>query len=167
MALEIGGFGKEYAVDRLIKLAQQTGINDCLVDLGRDVAAIGKPPHGQAWIIGIEDARMENTPACRLAIRDRGLATSGNGRRFRMIGGKKFGHLIDIRTGWPTKNEILTASCLANDCLTAGQISTNACVLSFEEARALIENSHGVEGILQTTGQTHHSSRIHQHVLAS
>jgi thiamine biosynthesis lipoprotein len=167
MALEIGGFGKEYAVDRLIKLARKCGIDNCLVNLGRDVSATGEPPHGQAWIIGIEDARKEDTPAFRLAIRDHGLATSGNGRRFRTIGGKKFGHIIDIRTGYPAETEILTASCLANDCLTAGQISTIACMLEVEDAKALIENSHSVEGLFQTSGQTHHSSRIHQHVLAS
>lgn len=167
MALEIGGFGKEFAVDRLIKIAQKNGIIDCLVDLGRDVAAVGKPAHGETWIIGIEDARLENTSAYRLAFSNRGLATSGNGRRFRTIGGKKFGHILDLRSGYPAENDILTASALANDCLTAGQVSTIACILGGEEGMELVENTHGIEAILQTSGHTQYSSRIHRHVLAS
>ncbi|MGB0143988.1 MAG: FAD:protein FMN transferase [Akkermansiaceae bacterium] len=167
MALEIGGFGKEFAVDRLIKLAQKNDIIDCLVDLGRDVAAVGKPPHGETWIIGIEDARMEDSSAYRLALSNRGLATSGNGRRFRIIGSKKFGHILDLRSGYPAVNEILTVSALANDCLTAGQISTTTCILGLEEGIDLVENTHGIEAILQTSGHTRYSSRIHQHVLAS
>lgn len=167
MALEIGGFGKEFAVDRLIKLAQKNDIINCLVDLGRDVAATGEPPHGQAWVVGIEDARKENTPAYRLALSNRGLATSGNGRRFRTIAGKKFGHILDPRTGSPAENDLLTVSALANDCLTAGQISTTACILGSKEGMALIENSHGIEAILQTARDPQYSSRIHHHLLAS
>ncbi|MCX8239232.1 MAG: FAD:protein FMN transferase [Akkermansiaceae bacterium] len=167
MALEIGGFGKEYAVDQLIAFAQKFGIEDCLVDLGRDVSALGEPPHGPYWVVGVEDAREEEAAAYRLAFTGKALATSGNGRRFRVIGGKKFGHIIDPRNGWPAENDLLTASCLADDCLTAGILSTNACILGTEEGLAEIERSHGVEAILQSSTQTHYSSNIHRYVLGS
>ena len=58
-------------------------------------------------------------------------------------------------------------SALANDCLTAGQISTTTYMLGQEEGLELVENTHGIEAILQTSGHTRYSSRIHQHVLAS
>lgn len=58
-------------------------------------------------------------------------------------------------------------SALANDCLTAGQISTTTYMLGQEEGIELVENTHGIEAILQTSGHTRYSSRIHQHVLAS
>ncbi len=167
MALEIGGFGKEYAVDRLIGFAKRLGIADCLVDLGRDVAAIGQPPNGPVWVIGIEDAQEEDAAAFRLAVSGKGLATSGNGRRFRMIKGEKFGHIIDPRTGWPARNDLLTASCLADDCLTAGLLSTNACIVGKEKGMEAIERSFGVEGLLQTTSDHVYSSNIHRHVLGS
>jgi thiamine biosynthesis lipoprotein len=167
MALEIGGFGKEYAVDRLVGFARQFDIEDCLVDLGRDVAAIGEPPHGPAWVLGVEDARTEDAASFRLAVSGKGLATSGNGRRFRMIGGKKFGHIIDPRTGWPAANEVITASCLADTCLTAGLFSTSACILGMAEGMNTIEQMIGLEGILQGTEQTLFSSRIHHSMLGS
>jgi thiamine biosynthesis lipoprotein len=167
MALEIGGFGKEYAVDRLVGFAKQFEIRDCLVDLGRDVAAIGEPPHGRSWVLGIEDAREGNAVAYRLAISGKGLATSGNGRRFRMIGGRKFGHIIDMRSGWPAENEVITASCLADDCLTAGLFSTNACIVGSTKGMEAIERKFGVEAILQGSSETLSSSQIHHYVLRS
>lgn len=167
MALEIGGFGKEYAVDQLVRFAKKHEIRDCLVDLGRDVAAMGEPPHGRVWVLGIEDAREENAAAYRLAVSGKGLATSGNGRRFRMIGGKKFGHIIDMRSGWPADNEVVTASCLADDCLTAGLLSTNACILGMREGMESIERKFGVEAILQGSRETLYSSKMHHYVLGS
>lgn len=167
MALEIGGFGKEYAVDRLVGFARQFEIEDCLVDLGRDVSAIGKPPHGPAWILGIEDARTEDAASYRLAVSGKSLATSGNERRFRMVGGKKFGHIIDPRSGWPAANEVITASCLADDCLTAGLFSTGACILGMTDGMKVIEQTMGLEAILQGYEQTLFSSRIHHSMLGS
>jgi thiamine biosynthesis lipoprotein len=167
MALEIGGFGKEYAVDRLIGFAKRLGIVDCLVDLGRDVSALGQPPNGPVWVVGIEDAKEEDAVAFRLAVSGKGLATSGNGRRYRMIKGKKFGHIIDPRSGWPAENDLLTASCLADDCLTAGILSTNACITGEKEGLENIERSFGVDAVLQTTNNNFHSSNIHRYVLGS
>lgn len=166
MSLEIGGFGKEYAVDQLIALAKQHEIPDVLVDLGRDLATLGEPPHGPYWVVGVEDATKEDTPLHRLAFTGKAMATSGNGRRFRMIGGKKFGHIIDARSGAPAETDVLTASCLADDCLTAGLLSTNACILGVEEGLKEISRHLGTGAIIQTIKQTHYTSIIHRHVLA-
>ena len=166
MALEIGGFGKEYAVDQLIALAKQHEIPDVLVDLGRDLATLGEPPHGPYWVVGVEDATKEDTPLHRLAFTGKAMATSGNGRRFRTIGGKKFGHIMDARSGVPAETDVLTASCLADDCLTAGLLSTNACILGVEEGLKEISRHFGTDAIIQTMDQTHYTTTIHRHVLA-
>lgn len=167
MALEIGGFGKEYAVDQILTLAKKHDLPAVLVDLGRDLVTHGEPPHGPYWVVGIEDARVENAPAIRLAFTDKGLATSGNGRRFRNIGGENFGHIIDPRTGVPVRNELLTATCLADDCLTAGWFSTAACILGPEAGLEKIQYHFGIESMLQTTITTLYSHNIHRHVIAS
>lgn len=167
IALEIGGFGKEYAVDRLIELAKCSGIANLLVDLGRDVAVAGSPPHGPYWVVGAENASEENSALYRLAITDRAVATSGNGRRFRTIGGKKFGHIIDSRSGHPAETDVLTATCLAPDCLTAGVLSTSACILGSDVGLSEMERRLNTSGIIQTARDTKFSSTIHQHIIAS
>ncbi|MDA7518124.1 FAD:protein FMN transferase [Akkermansiaceae bacterium] len=167
MALEIGGFGKEYAVDQLIALARSFEIKHALVDLGRDVATLGSPPHGPYWIVGAENAQELDAPLHRLAITNQALATSGNGRRFRSIAGDKFGHIIDARSGWPVKNNLLTATCLANDCLTAGLLSTSACILGAEAGMAEIDRSLHTEALFQTSTNTIFSRNIHLNLIAS
>lgn len=167
MAMEIGGFGKEYAVDQLIALAKRMGVNNLLVDLGRDLAVQGTPPQGSLWVVGIEDAVRENEILHRLAFTNRAMATSGNGRRFRLIGGKKFGHIIDPRTGWPAENGLLSATCVAGDCLTAGLFSTSACVLGPEAGLDEVICRFGVESLLQTRTRSLKSPNLHQYVIAS
>ncbi len=167
MALEIGGFGKEYAVDQLIALARSFEIEHALVDLGRDIATLGSPAHGPYWVVGAENAQELDAPLHRLAITNQALATSGNGRRFRSIGGERFGHIIDARSGWPVKNDLLTATCLANDCLTAGLLSTSACILGTEAGMAEIDRSLHTEALFQTETDTLFSRSIHLHLIAS
>ncbi|MGJ8696701.1 MAG: FAD:protein FMN transferase [Verrucomicrobiaceae bacterium] len=167
MAMEIGGFGKEYAVDRLIRLARECGVEHALVDLGRDVATLGSPPHGPYWVVGVENARELDSAVHRVAIRDVGLATSGNGRRFRTVGGKVFGHIIDARTGWPVENELLTASCLAGDCLTAGILSTVSCVTGVEEGLAEVDRTLNAAALFQTADQLYFSENIHRYLIPS
>ncbi|MDB4435857.1 FAD:protein FMN transferase [Akkermansiaceae bacterium] len=167
MALEIGGFGKEYAVDQLITLAKQCGIENLLVDLGRDVAVAGTPPHGAYWVVGAENARERDTAIHRLAITDRALATSGNGRRFRTIAGKKFGHIIDSRSGHPAETDVLTATCLASNCLTAGILSTSAYILGADAGMTEINQTLNADALIQTIDETRFSHNIHQHLLAS
>jgi thiamine biosynthesis lipoprotein len=166
MALEIGGFGKEYAVDQLIALARSYQIEHALVDLGRDVATLGSPVHGPYWVVGVENARELDAPLHRLAITNQALATSGNGRRFRTIGGEKYGHIIDSRTGHPVKNELLTATCLANDCLTAGLLSTSACILGIDSGMEQVDRSFNTEALFQTATNTLFSNNIHLQLIS-
>ena len=117
------------------------------------------------WDVGVEEARREDKALHRLALDDHGMTTSGNGRRYRTIEGRRFGHIIDPRSGWPVKNEVLTVTCLANDCLTAGQVSTTSCILGMKDGLEFVETIHGVEAIIQGAGEDRHSSRFFQHVL--
>ena len=137
----------------------------CRINEAAGCRKIEVTPHGPYWVVGVEDAREEEAAAFRLAFSGKALATSGNGRRLRMIGGKKFGHIIDPRSGRPADNEVLTASCFGDDCLTAALLSTNAHLREIIDGLEEIECHHGVEATLQGSQSTHHSTNIHRHVL--
>jgi thiamine biosynthesis lipoprotein len=53
MAVDFGGFGKEFAVDYVLQLAVEQGIDNILVDLGRDIATSGRPPWQPVWVVGV------------------------------------------------------------------------------------------------------------------
>ena len=150
MALDFGGFGKEYAVDRAGQIAVEHGINHALVDFGHDLRAVGAPPDRPAWHIGLEDPRQPGNSSGSVAIIGKGVASSGNYIRAFVIEGKRYGHIIDPRTGWPVANGCLQATVVAPTCLQAGVLSTTAFVLGVPKGIEFIQSFPGAEGLLVT-----------------
>jgi thiamine biosynthesis lipoprotein len=120
MALDFGGFGKEYAVDLTAQIATQHGITSALVDFGHDLRAVGSPPDRPAWHIGLEDPQKPGASSGSMAIVGKGVASSGDYIRAFVVGGKRYGHIIDPRTGWPVANGCAQATVVAASCLQAG-----------------------------------------------
>jgi FAD:protein FMN transferase len=163
MALDFGGFGKEYAVDFVAQIAIERGIPSALVDFGHDLRAIGRPPGRPAWHIGLEDPQKPGTPAGSIGLVDKGVASSGDYIRCFVVGGKRYGHIIDSRTGWPVANGCAQATVIAGSCLQAGVLSTTAFVLGVPKGIEFIQSCPGAEGLLitdraraQTRGFFHH-----------
>jgi thiamine biosynthesis lipoprotein len=150
MALDFGGFGKEYAVDMTAQIASEHGIVSALVDFGHDLRAIGAPPGRPAWHIGLEDPKAPGTAAGSLAIVGRGVASSGDYIRGFTIEGKRFGHIIDARSGRPVANGCVQSTVVAANCLQAGVLSTTAFVLGVPRGIEFIQQCPGVEGLLVT-----------------
>ncbi|MEM7386367.1 MAG: FAD:protein FMN transferase [Verrucomicrobiota bacterium] len=150
MAIDLGGYGKEYAVDQVAEMGREFGITRLLVDFGRDIRALGAPPDAPCWVVGVEDATLPGDIFSRMALLNRGLASSGNYRRFIEIGEERFGHILDPRSGLPVHNRNQGVTVLANTCLEAGVLSTTAFILGPKEGMELLENHVGVDGCLQT-----------------
>ena len=151
MALDFGGFGKEYAVDVVAQIGVDHGINDILVDFGHDLRALGKPPGRPAWHIGLENPNSPGAVAGSVALLgDRGIASSGDYLRGFTINGRRYGHIIDPRTGWPVANGCVQATVIAGTCLHAGVLSTTAFVLGVRNGIEFIQSFPGAEGLLLT-----------------
>ena len=150
MALDFGGFGKEYAVDIVAQIAVDHGIKSALVDFGHDLRGVGRPPGRPAWHIGLEDPRSPGHTAGSLAIMGQGVASSGDYLRGFTIEGKRYGHIIDPRTGWPVANGCTQATVVATSCLQAGVLSTTAFVLGVPKGIEFIQSVPGAEGLLIT-----------------
>jgi thiamine biosynthesis lipoprotein len=151
MALDFGGFGKEYAVDIVAQLALDHGVTSALVDFGHDLRALGTPPGRPAWHIGLEDPRRPGTAAGSIGVTGKGVASSGDYLRSFIVGGKRYGHIIDPRTGWPVANGCTQATVLAGSCLQAGVLSTTAFVLGVPKGIEFIQACPGAEGLLLTS----------------
>lgn len=104
MALELGGVGKGYAVDRMIAALGAEGAQSALVNFGgSSIAALGPPSRRKAWPVWIrrDDGRLDGP----FGLRDESLSTSGSFGHFETVGGRRFGHVIDPRSGWPLQRE--------------------------------------------------------------
>jgi thiamine biosynthesis lipoprotein len=151
MALDFGGFGKEYAVDMVAQMALSYGISNVLVDFGHDLRALGAPPGRPAWHIGLEDPKLPGFSWASMAVTgNRGIASSGDYVRCFKADGRRYGHIIDPRTGWPVGNGCMQATVVANSCLQAGVLSTSAFVLGVPAGVAFIQSYPGAEGVLIT-----------------
>jgi thiamine biosynthesis lipoprotein len=150
MCLDLGGIGKEYAVDRVITLALRRGIEHVLVDFGQDVRVHGEPPERGAWHIGLEDPKQPGHCWTGVAVTNHAVATSGDYLRHFTYAGRRYGHIIDPRSGYPVDNGTLSVSVIAPHCTFAGILSTSACVLGPKEGIDLISLCPGVEGCITT-----------------
>jgi thiamine biosynthesis lipoprotein len=150
MGLDFGGFGKEYAVDQVVKIARKNGITDALIDLGRDIFALGGNGLHPFWHVGIEDGSRPGNCWGGLAVSDHAVSASGDYNRHFIHQGVRYGHILDPRTGWPSANGMRAVTVIAKTCLEAGIYSTSVFVLGAREGLHLATLARGVEVCAQS-----------------
>ena len=161
MCLDLGGIGKEYAVDRVLTMGLQRGITNLLVDFGQDVRVHGHPEGRTTWNIGLEDPTKPGQCWSGVAVTNHAVATSGDYVRNFTVGGRRYGHIIDPRNGYPVNNGSLSVSIIAPHCTLAGIISTSAVVLGPKEGMDLISMCPGIEGAIVTDNTRIHSRNFY------
>ena len=166
MALDLGGFGKEYAVDIAAQIAIEQGITSALIDFGHDLRAVGTPPDRPAWHIGLEDPHRPGTTSGSIAVIGKGVASSGDYIRRLVVEGRRYGHIIDPRSGRPVANGCLQATVVTGSCLQAGALSTTAFVLGAAKGIEFIQSFPGAEGLIVTEHARAQTRGFFQHVVA-
>lgn len=126
MQIDLGGIGKEYAVDQAAVIAERQTKASCLVNFGGDLVVVGKP-EGTGWRVGIESVQPEeNQPDRLIRLRGGALATSGDARRFLLKDDVRYGHVLNPTTGWPVDNAPRSITVAADSCTQAGMLATLA-----------------------------------------
>jgi FAD:protein FMN transferase len=130
--LDFNAIAQGYSVDIVCRYLDKMGIESFLVEIGGEVRVKGDK-HGVLWRVGIDrpsDDNMlpGNDLQAIISLKDRSLATSGNYRKFYVENGVKYSHTIDPRTGYPARNQLLSATIVADECATADGIAT-ACMV--------------------------------------
>jgi thiamine biosynthesis lipoprotein len=140
ITLNFSAIAKGYASDVIAALLEREGVENYLVEIGGEVTAKGKNPQGACWQIGI--AKPEDDPVGRKnevwkiarLCGKRGFATSGNYRNFYVKDGKKYAHTINPKTGYPSEQNLLSATVIAPDCMTADAYATAFMAMGLEAA---------------------------------
>lgn len=125
LELDFGGAVKEYAVDRVAALCWQAEIHHGLVNLGGDIKIIGPHPDGTPWAIGIQHPRRPGEFIHTLHLQHGAMASSGDYERCIQLDGRRYGHVLNPRTGWPV-GYLASVSVVADFCVVAGSASTIA-----------------------------------------
>lgn len=127
MEIDLGGIGKEYAVDSTVNILKQQTEQSFLVNYGGDISCPKPRQNNIPWTIGVDDPQHTGENAAgRITLFQGGLATSGDARRFLLKDGVRYSHILDPHTGYPVPDAPRSVSVIANTCLEAGMLSTFA-----------------------------------------
>ena len=148
--LDFNALAKGYAVDVLANFLQSNQLDAYLVEIGGELVAKGKSPRtGNFWKIAIDDPQQgEARNFIRtLSLENQALATSGNYRKYAVDGetGLRIVHSINPKTGEAFPTEVLSASVLAPDCMTADAYATALMVMPLAESQKLINSKPELE----------------------
>lgn len=149
--LDFNGIAKGYAVDRLGVLLEDKGVDHYLVEIGGEMRAKGENrSSGKTWRLGIDNPEMEKDGEELMGVmelKNKSLATSGNYRKFRYdsLSGEKFVHIIDPKTGYTKKTNLLSVSVIADDCATADAFATGFMAMDIEKAKNIAKDLKGVD----------------------
>ncbi|TVR37807.1 MAG: FAD:protein FMN transferase [Bacteroidia bacterium] len=147
--LDFNAIAKGYAADVVGLFLESKGISTYLVEIGGDMMAKGLKPDGTQWRIGLEiPARdMEATQQWDyfVEIKDTGLATSGDYRRYYEVEGRRLSHTIDPETGYPVDHHLMSASVFAPDAMSADAYATAFMVMGLAKAIDFVENRDDLE----------------------
>jgi thiamine biosynthesis lipoprotein ApbE len=150
--LNLNAVAKGYIVRKAADAArrQAPGVTGLLVNLGGDVLAWGAPPGGAGWAVGVQDPFRHHdnaAPLGGLRLSGRAVASSGGYQRFYTVGGRRYSHLLDPRTGRPADG-VAGATVVAADGVTANALATSLCVLAPEEGLKLVAGVPGAECLI-------------------
>jgi FAD:protein FMN transferase len=148
--INLGAIGKGYAVDRAAAVLAAQGIEDFMVHGGQSsVVARGSSSaaDGQAgWAVGVHDPLGGERRLGEVRLMDRALGTSGSQRQFFMHGGRRLGHVLDPRTGWPAEG-LLAATVVAPTAAEADGLSTAMFVMGLAGGMAFCEAREGLAAV--------------------
>ena len=149
MQLDFNAIAQGYTSDMIASFLESRGISNYLVDTGGEIMAKGNKPDGKPWIVGIEKPAdnwdSEQVVQTRIALRDKGLVTSGSTRKYVERNGKRYSHCIDPTTGCPVEHQLLSATVLADNSVWADALASICMVMGMEKSLEIINALDGVE----------------------
>lgn len=153
MRIDAGAIAKGYACDVVADTLEAYGCTDFCIEIGGELVVKGLNSKGVNWHIAInkpvEDSLCVNREIQEVVeLTNCGMATSGNYRNFYEVDGKKYAHTIDPRTGYPVSHNLLSATIVAPNCMTADAWATACMVAGLEKAQTWIKNRRDIKGYL-------------------
>ncbi len=126
MQIDLGGLGKEYAVDRVAQMLFDASGYSLMVNFGGDIRAIAASDIESPWSIGVENPSASEDSAGIFELGHGAAATSGNSHRYCIVNGARLGHILNPLTGWPVADAPRSVTVVADYCVEAGFLSTLA-----------------------------------------
>lgn len=152
--LGFNAIAKGYAVDVVARFLESKNIMNYLVEIGGEIRARGDNQTRQApWKMGIEEPNFDGSRSLKkiIELKDEAIATSGNYRKFKIdsISGKKYAHILNTKTGYPSQNSLLSVSVIAKlDCADVDAYATALMAMPLDDAKQFLAKHQELKGFL-------------------
>lgn len=158
MRINLGGIAKGYAVERIISLLADAGVDHALATAGGDTRIRGDR-RGKPWIVGIRDPNDDAAIFTRLALVDEAISTSGDYERFFIEGDQRYHHILSPADGRPVKG-VRSVTIVGPDATMTDGLSTSVFVMGPKAGLDLIATLPGYEAVVITDTQLYYSDGL-------
>ena len=164
MMVDLGGVGKGFTGDEVVKTMKEDGVTSALFSLGGNIQTIGTKPDGEKWYVGIKDPESDGYLG-GVRVQDEAVITSGGYERyFTDDDGTIYWHIMDPTTGHPADSGLRSVSIIGDDGLTCDGLSTSLFVMGLEKAAELWAQSDDFEAVFVTdTGEVYITEGLADH----
>jgi FAD:protein FMN transferase len=157
--LDVNAIAQGYSVDIVSEFLDKEGSENYLVEIGGELRAKGQNPKDKKWCIGVDKPEDTNQVSGEdlqtiMELTGKSVSTSGNYRKFFIENGVKYSHTINPFTGFPAKNNLLSATIIADECITADAYATACMVGGLEKSKQLLKEIKGIDGYLVYSDST-------------
>jgi thiamine biosynthesis lipoprotein len=147
-SIDLGGIGKGFAGDRILDVFREYEITSAYSNLGGNVVTLGAKPDGSPWKIGIQHPRHEDRLIGVVSVTGKSVVTSGDYQRyFTGTNGKRYHHILDPLTGYPSESGLISATIIAENSMQADALSTILFVSGLDKGLEILQNYPKTEAI--------------------
>lgn len=145
--IDLGGIAKGFIADKLKSYLKSKGVKNGIINLGGNILLIGKKPDGTNYNIGIKKPFEENDISATVSVNDYSVVSSGNYERYFYENDKLYHHILDVKTGYPVTNDLLSVSIISKKSVDGDGFSTTCFTMGLKEGMKLINNTKDVEAV--------------------
>jgi len=164
MKISFGGIGKGYAADKAKALLISKGVKGGIINASGDLTTWGKQANGEPWQVGVKNPLNKDKIFAWFPVENKAVVTSGNYEKYVMINGQRYTHIINPKTGYPSKG-IISVSVFAPKAELADALATSIFVMGKEIGLHFINQIATVDCIIVTdNGKILYSNNIKNEV---
>lgn len=150
--LDFNAIAKGYGVDVIADFLESKNVTDYIVEIGGEIRTKGiNQEKGSEWVVGLETPRFDGEQSIlkTIRIKNQALATSGTYRKFKVDSlGNRYAHIIDTKTGYPSKTNLLSISVLAENCTLADAYATAFKGMGVDKVKTFLEQHQELQVFL-------------------
>lgn len=159
VTFDFNALGKGYAIDLIGKMFDEKGIKNYIIEVGGEILTRGQNSKKvKKWVVAI-DSPVQNSEERvfieKIELENKAMATSGNYRKFRVDPetGDHYVHILNAKTGYPMKNNVLSVSVVADNCMKADAYATAFMVMPFDKSKKLLKTLKNVDAYIISTDE--------------